>query len=635
MCGIVGCLAFRSSKFEVTEEYIISARDTMVKRGPDGGDLWISWDRKVGLGHRRLSIIDLSEAAKQPFCNKRETIFVVFNGEIYNHAEIRNELINLGINSWKTSHSDTEVIVNAYEYWGIDFIHKLRGDFAIGLWDTRTEELYLIRDRVGVKPLYYTLIDDRLIFASEIKAILKDKEVPRKVNEKGLFHYLTFLTVQAPETLFEGIFKLAAGTYLKFSMDGVKTEVRYYDVLDHTDRVVNSMDDEEVSNQILQELKKAVHYRQVSDVPVGVFLSGGIDSSTNTALFSENSDLVRTFSIGYDTDYKTYSNELEYARLVADRFHAEHHERILNEKDLIDFLPEMVDLQDEPLADPVCIPVYYVSELARRNGVTVCQVGEGADELFFGYKTWGRILQVHRLNKLPIPKILKHIVSFLMRKYNRSESIYYEYLQRGIRNEPIFWTGSEAFTDNEKKKLLSDRLVNKFKGTTSYDVVKPYWEQYCSKANKKDTINWMAYMDLNLRLPELLLMRVDKMSMGVSLEARVPFLDHHVVQLAMSIQGDRKFKKSIYKSLLKQAVRGLIPDEVIDRKKQGFGAPIGDWYQSNLGEDAYKTLREFCTSTDYLNWVEVEKLLKSNQASKTWPLLNLALWYNHYIRRSN
>lgn len=635
MCGIVGCFAFEPSKFEVTEAYIISARDTMVKRGPDGGDLWISSDRKLGLGHRRLSIIDLSEAANQPFSNKRETIFVVFNGEIYNHAEIRRELINLGVKSWKTSHSDTEVIVNAYEYWGIDFIHKLRGDFAISIWDARVEELYLIRDRVGVKPLYYTLISDRLIFASEIKAILEDKEVPRKVNEKGLFHYLTFLTVQAPETLFEGIFKLAAGTYLKFSKFGVKTEVRYYDVLDHIDPVISTMDDEQVSNQILQELRKAVHYRQVSDVPVGVFLSGGIDSSTNTALFSENSVSVRTFSIGYDTDYKTYSNELEYARLVANRFHAEHYERILNEKYLISFLPEMVELQDEPLADPVCIPVYYVSEFARNNGVTVCQVGEGADELFFGYKTWGRILQVHALNKLPVPRILKRILSLLMRKFNKTESIYYEYLQRGLRNEPLFWTGSEAFTDKEKKKLLSGRLVNKFNETTSYDVVKTFWEHYCSKANKEDTINWMAYMDLNLRLPELLLMRVDKMSMGVSLEARVPFLDHHVVELAMSIQGDRKFKKSIYKSLLKQAVRGLIPDEVIDRKKQGFGAPIGDWYKSNLGDDAYKTLKEFCTNTDYLHWVEVEKLLKSNQAAKTWPLLNLALWYNHYILTSN
>jgi asparagine synthase (glutamine-hydrolysing) len=204
-------------------------------------------------------------------------------------------------------------------------------------------------------------------------------------------------------------------------------------------------------------------------------------------------------------------------------------------------------------------------------------------------------------------------------------------LQRGIRQEPIFWTGSEAFTDSEKKKLLSARMSNKFKETTSYDVVKPYWDHYCLKADKRDTINWMAYMDLNVRLPELLLMRVDKMSMGVSLEARVPFLDHHVVELAMSIQGSRKFKKSIYKSILKESVRGIIPDEVIDRKKQGFGAPIGDWYQSELGEKAYFALKDFCMDTDYFNWVEVQRILKSKQSSKTWPLLNLALWYNKYI----
>jgi asparagine synthase (glutamine-hydrolysing) len=635
MCGIIGCLIFEPSEFEVTDEYIISARDTMVKRGPDGAGLWISPDRKVGLGHRRLSIIDLSDAANQPFCNESETIFVVFNGEIYNHAEIRAELVSLGVNNWKTSHSDTEVIVNAYEFWGMKFIHRLRGDFAIGIWDSRIKELYLIRDRVGVKPLYYTLVNNRIVFASEIKAILKDKDVPRKVNERGLFHYLTFLTVQAPETLFEGIHKLAAGTYVNFSENGVKKECRYYDVLDHTDLALNSMDDESVSNCILEELRKAVQYRKISDVSVGVFLSGGIDSSTNTALFVENSETIKTFSIGYDKDYKTYSSELEYARLVADRFDTEHHERLLSETDLINFLPEMLVLQDEPLADPVCIPVYYVSDLARKNGVTVCQVGEGADELFFGYSSWGRLLQLHKLNNLPVPLMLKQILSFALKKFNKSESVYYEYLQRGLRNEPIFWTGSEAFTDREKKKLLSDRLLKKFNGITSFEVVKPIWDHYCNKSNKNDIINWMAYMDLNLRLPELLLMRVDKMSMGVSLEARVPFLDHNLVELAMSIDGNRKFKNSNHKYLLKRAVRKLIPDVVIDRKKQGFGVPVGDWYNSKLGETAYKVLKDFCISTDYLNWNEVERLLMSNQSSKTWPLLNFAMWYNHHIRISD
>jgi asparagine synthase (glutamine-hydrolysing) len=635
MCGIAGCLIFKSSNFTISDEYLISIRDTMVHRGPDGGGNWISADKAVGLAHRRLSIIDISSNANQPMCNHDGSIQIVFNGEIYNHQEIRQELILLGVTAWNTSHSDTEVILNSYAYWGIDFVHKLRGDFAIGIWDAKQDELILIRDRIGVKPLYYTIVNDRVIFASEIKSLLNDKDVPRKVNEKGLFHYLTFLTVQAPETLFENVFKLSAGTYLKFSRGGVKTEYRYYDVLDHLDVSINGMGDDIVSNRILEELRKAVHYRQVSDVPVGVFLSGGIDSSTNTALFSENSDIVKTFSIGYDCEYKTYSNELNYARMVANRFDAEHHERILNERDLINFIPEMVKLQDEPLADIVCIPVFYVSELARNNGVTVCQVGEGADELFFGYKSWGRMLQVHNLNRLPVPKILKRILSFALRKFNKSESIYYEYLQRGLRNEPIFWTGSEAFTDSEKKKILSTRLLNKFQKLTSFDVVKPIWDHYCQKSNKKDIINWMAFMDLNLRLPELLLMRVDKMSMGVSLEARVPFLDHHVVELAMSINGSRKFKKSNYKSLLKQAVRGLIPNEVIDRKKQGFGVPIGDWYLSSLGEDAHRVLKEFCFSTDYFNWVEIEKLLMSDQASRTWPLLNFALWYNQYIRTRN
>ena len=631
MCGIIGCLVFNESSYRVSNLQLNKMRDSMTHRGPDGFDNWISADEKIGLAHRRLSIIDLSSQASQPMSNYGSTIHIVFNGEIYNHAEIRSKLIVLGVNHWQTTHSDTEVILKAYEFWGIDFIHKLRGDFAIGIWDSRSEELLLIRDRVGVKPLYYSIIDSRVIFSSEIKAILEDKDVPRKINEKGLFHYLTFLTVPAPETLFKDIFKLAAGTYIKFSKDGVKTECKYYDVLEHIDNNINYSDDAKVSSQILQELRKAVQYRQVSDVPVGIFLSGGIDSSINTAFFSENSDTVKTFSIGYDSEYKTYANELNYARLVAGRFKAQHHERILTEKDLISFLPKMVELQDEPLADPVCMPVYYVSELARKNGVKVCQVGEGADELFFGYKTWGRMLQVHKLNRLPVPLIIKRTLSFVMRKFKKMDNIYYEYLQRGIRQEPIFWTGSEAFTDSEKKKLLSTRMSNKFKGTTSYDVVKPYWDHYCLKADKRDTINWMAYMDLNVRLPELLLMRVDKMSMGVSLEARVPFLDHHVVELAMSIQGSRKFKKSIYKSILKEAVRGLIPDEVIDRKKQGFGAPIGDWYQSDLGEKAYSALKDFCMDTDYFNWIEVERILKSNQSSKTWPLLNLALWYNKYI----
>lgn len=326
---------------------------------------------------------------------------------------------------------------------------------------------------------------------------------------------------------------------------------------------------------------------------------------------------------------------MNYAQLVAKKFNANYQQRILSEKDLINFLPKMIELQDEPLADPVCIPVYFVSELARKNGIIVCQVGEGADELFFGYPSWGRILYIHKLNQLPIPKIFKRIVKAIMKKFNLESSVYYEYLQRALSNQPIFWSGSEAFTDIQKKKILSDRLIKKYDNVTSFSVIEPYWRNYKNKGNERDFINWMGYMDLNLRLPELLLMRVDKMSMGVSLEARVPFLDHKVVELAMSIHGDRKYKNQNYKYLLKNAVRGLIPQVILNRSKQGFGAPIEDWYQKNLGKDAYNILKKFTNETDYFNWSEIENILQSNQASKTWPLLNFALWWNRFIKTAD
>jgi asparagine synthase (glutamine-hydrolysing) len=526
------------------------------------------------------------------------------------------------------------VIIHAFEEWGIDFLHRLRGMFAIALWDNEKKELWLIRDRIGVKPLYYSNFNDRLVFASEIKAILKDPEQKREVNEEGLFHYLSFLTVPAPETLFGGIYKLPAGSYMKVSADGSSQSVKYYDILDHTKDLSNLTEDQ-ITGKIMSELRTSVQYRKVSDVPVGVFLSGGIDSSTNAALFSEdNKGIVKTFSIGYDGEYSSYKSELEYAKLLADQVSAVYHEKLLSMQDLNNFLPLMVDLQDEPLADPVCVPVYYVSKLARENGVIVCQVGEGADELFFGYPGWKRILKVYQLNALPIPNILKKVFGSVMKLAGLKTHGYMEYVRRAIAKQPLFWSGAEAFTHEQKLQIISKRLKKKFKGKSSYSVIEPIWKNYSVKAQSNDAINWMAYMDLNLRLPELLLMRVDKMSMGVSLEARVPFLDHKFVELAMSIPGQMKFKDDILKYLLKKSVRGIIPDEIIDRKKQGFAAPIADWYEDALGEKAFLILQQFCKETDFLDWHSVEKLLQSKAKSHTWPLLNLAIWWNHYIKQA-
>jgi asparagine synthase (glutamine-hydrolysing) len=632
MCGIVGALTFKGSNFPVTEPYIVKMRDTMVHRGPDGGGVWTAPDKKVGLGHRRLSIIDLSHVADQPMSNEDGSIQVVFNGEIYNHAEIRAELLHIGGHTWKTDHSDTEVIIHAFEQWGIECLHKFRGMFAIGLWDARKRELWLIRDRIGIKPLYYSIHDNRIVFASEIKALLQDPDQKRAVHEEAFYHYLSFLTTPAPQTLFDGIKKLPPGTWLKVSEDCHTHEERYWDVLDHTTPLTNVSEDE-ISRMILAELRTAVKLRKVSDVPVGVFLSGGIDSSTNAALFSEGEGgTVKTFSIGYEGNYQSYRNELHYARKMADLVKAEYHEKLLTIDDLIDFLPRMVQLQDEPIADPVCVPVYYVSKLARDNGVIVCQVGEGSDELFWGYPSWKTSLNLQRYDDLPVPRLLKKLGLQCLRLLGKEQTLPYEWLRRGAEGLPVFWGGAEAFTEAQKKRLLSPRLREKFAGLTSWEAVKPIRKRFEEKAWEKSHLNWMTYMDLNMRLPELLLMRVDKMSMGVSLEGRVPFLDHKFVELAMSIPEKVKTKNGTLKYILKKSVRGLIPDELIDRKKQGFGVPVYEWFFDKLGAQTRKELNDFCDKTDFLERSEVMKLIDEGQGPQVWYLLNFALWWKEYIK---
>ena len=632
MCGIAGVLSFKDSSFQVSNAYLERMTEILAHRGPDGAGAWVSADRRVGLGHRRLSIIDLSTAASQPMSNEDGSLWVTFNGEIYNHAEIRKELQRIGGHQWKTDHSDTEVILHAFEQWGIDCIERFRGMFAIAPWDTRRRELWLIRDRIGIKPLYYSVHHGRIAFASEIKALLLDPEQERALDEEALYHFLSFLTTPSPMTMFRGIRKLPAGSWMRIREGGNVTESRYWDVLDHTEPLVN-VAEEEIAERIVAELRIAVRLRKVSDVPVGVFLSGGIDSSVNAALFSEGeSGPVKCFSIGYDGDYRSYKNELHYARQMADFAGAEYHERRLTQQDLLDFLPQMIHLQDEPIADPVCVPVYYVSKLARENGVIVCQVGEGSDELFCGYPSWKLRLQLQHLGNLPVPRALKGIGLAGLGLAGREKSLEYEWLRRNVEQLPVFWGGAEAFTETHKGSLLSHRLRRQFADFSSWEVLKPIRQRFEDKAWEKSPLNWMTYLDLNLRLPELLLMRVDKMSMGVSLEARVPFLDHKFVELAMSIPEAVKTRDGKLKYILKKAVRGLIPDELLDRKKQGFGVPVYEWFLDRLGDLARAELNAFCDETDILDRGTVMQLLERRDGPRAWYLLNLALWWKQYIR---
>ncbi len=633
MCGIVGRISF-SDKI-VNKDMLISMRDTLVHRGPDAEGVWISKDRKAGLAHRRLSIIDLSDAANQPMSNEDESVVVVFNGEIYNHAEIRKELEESGGFHWKTDHSDTEVIVHSFERWGIDCVHKFRGMFAIAIWDSRRKELWLVRDRVGIKPLYYTSYNKEFIFASEIKAILKDPALPRKMNEEGFFHFLSFLVVPAPDTMFDGIKKVPPGTWLKIRENGDIESFKYWDVLDHTENL-NNVSENEIIERIVHELRYSVELRKISDVPVGVFLSGGVDSSINARLFSEGENAINTFSVAYSGEFPGYPSELPYARLMAEHVGSNHYDHDISVDECLEFISKMVYHQDEPIADKTCIPTYYVSKLAKENGVTVCQVGEGADELFFGYPDWRKLLLLQRFYQLPLPYRIKDMPLKLLSKIGKIHRLdYWLGLTARVKNEiPMFWSGAEPFTGDLKFDLLSERLRKRFKGYSSYEIIRPLWDKFNEERFNRSEINWFGYADLNIRLPELLLMRVDKMSMAVSLECRVPFLDHKLVELAFSIPERLKIKNGTPKYILKKAamLNQLVPDQLIKRKKQGFSLPITDMYsKGSFGKSMENTIAAFCENTDLLDKKYIASHFNNLDSSWLWPLFNVAVWHKTFI----
>lgn len=626
MCGIAGMVSLEGSP-PVDEALAWRMADAIAHRGPDDSGVYISPSGRAALANRRLAILDLSPAGHMPMSNDSDSLWITYNGEIYNYADYRAELEARG--HALRGHSDTEVIIRLYQEYGPDALHRLRGMFAIAIWDEERRELFLARDRIGVKPLYYTFAGGYFIFASEIKSILLHPSVRREVDQEAFYHYLSFLTSPAPNTLFKGIYKLPPGHYARLTADGQLRLTEYWDIYDASQPQIDwsAMQYQEA---LLSSLRESIRLRMVSDVPFGVFLSGGIDSSTNVALMAEQMDRpVQTFSIGYK-GHERY-NEFEHARFVAKHFGAEHHEVIIDQDDLVSFLPGLVYHQDEPIADPVCVPIYYVSKLARDSGTIVIQVGEGADELFGGYTHWLDMLRLYHGAWQPfshLPASMRRL-ALLAAPLNR-ESIRYEFVRRAAAGEELFWGGAEAFGEARKNRLISAGLRGRLGDLTSWDVIRPYRQRFLERSTSPDYLNYMAYLDLRLRLPELLLMRVDKMSMAASIEARVPYLDHVFVGLAMSIPERVKLNGGTTKHLFKQAVRGVLPDSIIDRPKQGFAVPIGEWLQARLGDVMRRKLLDFVSRTDYFNSSVVQSMIERRDYL-TWYLLNFALWHELWI----
>lgn len=639
MCGICGIWEYGASDGRVEQSLVIRMRDEMAHRGPDDTGELIFDGGKGGFGFRRLSIIDLSAAGNQPMRGCTDRVWIVFNGEIYNHLELRASLEKNG--HVYRSHTDTETILHLYEERGIDFVNDIEGDFAIGLWDAEQQRLVLTRDRIGVKPLYYYHAQGRLIFASEIKAILQHPAVTAEVDEQSLYHYLTFLTTPAPRTLFRNIWKLSAGHQLVVNRNGDVQCRQYWDAIPTSPQTDESLDQQRET--ILSLLRASIRKRMMADVPFGVFLSGGVDSSANVALMSELMDQpIRTFTVGFKDNQEL--NELDSARAIANRFNTDHHEVVIGSDEMEKFLPDLVYHQDEPIADPVCVPLYYVSKLARETGTVVVQVGEGADEIFAGYDWFGKYLRINEkfwTHAEHLPQFARRATTALAlpvmeKAFKKRTAI--EIARRFGAGEALFWGGAIVYDEGFKQQLLSNQQRASYNGLSSYDVVREYLEHVAEVWPSSDFAGRMTYLELKLRLPELLLMRVDKITMATSVEARVPFLDHHLVEYALGISRDRKVEGRSGKHILKQALEGILPHDVLYKRKRGFGAPIKEWFGGVTGEmlDA-RLLNSSLRKRDYFDYSFVSRLIDEHRRGARdwsfhlWCLLNLSLWYERWV----
>ena len=634
MCGICGVVNLGASAKPVDEAMLRGMAETLRHRGPDSDGFYVEPDQTLGFGFRRLSIVDLT-TGDQPMANEDESLWLVFNGEIYNHAAHRPGLEARGHRF--RSRCDAEVILHLYEELGPDCIHQLRGMFAFALWDSRRRQLLLARDRVGVKPLYFARTPDALVFGSEIKALFEQPDLRPRLNEAAVSLYLTFAATPAPVTLFEGIQKLPPGHRLIVEADtGRQRLERYWEPLPDPAEWHQRRQPEEYVERLEVLLRESIGLRMMSDVPYGAFLSGGVDSSLNVALMAELADRpVSTFSVAIEGD--PGSDELRYARAVAERYGTRHHEVVITEQDFVDYLPELVWHQDEPLADPVCVPLHAISEAAHASGTKVIQVGEGSDELFSGYTSYAFFTDFHRRVWRPysrLPRHLRQAASAAVAPLLSTDRA--DVLLRAGHNGELFWGGAIPFYDRHKRLLTGAE-----DGAGGRAVARLYAEvdRGVPDASQLDR---MIGIELRQRLPELLLMRVDKVTMGSSLEARVPYLDHKLVEYALAIPAEVKYREGVTKWVLKRvAERVGVDRELVYRPKRGFCGSASNMLnppgllaraERDIADSPFARER---FSPEYLRQMFVEQRAgRADHNFRIWTLWNLVAWHARWFQNA-
>ncbi|MCM8782060.1 MAG: asparagine synthase (glutamine-hydrolyzing) [Candidatus Omnitrophica bacterium] len=636
MCGICGKISLNSQS-DVSEGLIRKMCAMLAHRGPDDEGIYVKETRnprsetRIGLGHRRLSIIDLSSAGHQPMSNENGTIWFVMNGEIYNFLELKEILEKHG-HLFK-SRSDPEVLIHLYEEKGIDCLGALRGPFAFALWDEKRQILFLARDRIGKKPLYYFFQDTTLIFGSEIKAILQDPIVSVEVNRPAITNYLSYGYIPTPQTMFKNIMKLPPAHFMVYKNGNIKIQ-KYWE-LDFSKKV--KLSEEEYSRRLLESIEEATKIRLVSDVPIGALLSGGIDSSTVVYMMSKiNSGSVKTFSIGFDE--KAYS-ELRYARLIANQFGTEHHEYIVT-PDAIELLPKLVWHYNEPYADSSALPSYYVAKMTRQK-VRVALNGDGGDEDFGGYERWMAARYAEFIGNTPLP-FKKRLIKYIAEKIPESSEFkdFKTRLRRFLlialkpyRERHYNWV--TIFRDYEKDDLFSDEFKKELLGNrNSFSYLNNAFESF----NSYDIVDAVMFADIKTNLLDDLLVKMDIATMANSLEGRSPFLDYRLMEFCAAMPSNMKVRGLKLKYIIKKALRGKLPKEILSRGKMGFGVPLDKWFRKELKDYSYDILMsDRCIKRGHFKKDKIKSLLdehiegKVNNGAKIWSLLNLELWYRIFI----
>jgi asparagine synthase (glutamine-hydrolysing) len=626
MCGIAGKLLLASDN-RVAEADIQRMLDPITHRGPDGQGIHV--DRNAGLGHLRLSIIDLSTGA-QPMTNEDETVWIVFNGEIYNYLELRKRLVAKG--HVFRSHSDTEVIVHLYEDMGADCVRELRGMFAFAIWDSKRRRLFIARDRVGIKPVYYCQTGEAFYFASELKAIIADPAVPREVCRAAIRQFLSFYYVPGEDTLFKSVKKLLPGHTLTVE-NGQITIRRYWDLQFTQERWSQPFD--EAVEELRTLIGATVRDHMMADVPVGVLLSGGMDSSAVLSFAVQGTTKqVKTFTVGFDGDQVV--DERPYARLAAEKFGTEHHDLSITSEDFWNFLPSYISHMEEPVCEPPAVALYYVSKLAR-NHVKVLLSGEGGDEAFAGYPNYPNMMRLAQFGEAAgsFARMAGAGVALAGRLSGDGRvERYGEALGQPLSSQYFSRSsGPTTFFNRHANRFLTE----KFRDDTASCSAAGFIENLTLRIPDESLLNQMLYVDTKTWLPDDLLVKADKITMANSLELRVPLLDHMVLEFAASLPPDFKVRGRETKRVLKGAFAGVLPPEVLARKKAGFPVPYEHWLNGPLRDRINEVLLSSRSAArGYFRTGENERLLQANArhgkyAKEIFSLLALELWHLKFV----